>query len=168
MSLGVNIGFILHWAWPKITTQGTVGASSGWHAGPMKQRLGLTSAQARHLESERRKVLAQTRPLQDALRQKRRELLLLLKNKNQDVDDSGLDATLAEIARLQAAIEKAFILHSLKVRGFFSPGQLRKYEGFLEQGLCPAMMSAADCLPGKMGGRRMDGAGCGRAAEKAK
>jgi hypothetical protein len=165
-SLGVNIGFLLHWAWPKNVAQRTAGASFGWHAGPMKQHLGLSSVQARHMENERRQVLDQARPLQDALRQKRRELFLLLKGK--DVRDSDLDATLAEIARLQAAIEKAFILHSLKVRRFFSPAQLRKYEGFLERGLCPGMLSASSCPTGTMGGRSMSRAGCGKEAGKKK
>ena len=42
-----------------------------------------------------------------------------------------------------------FILHSLKVRGVFSPAQLRKYEGYLERGLCPGMMSEAPARRGK-------------------
>jgi hypothetical protein len=163
VSLGVNIGFLLHWAWPKIAAQGTAGASSGWHAGPLKQHLGLSSVQARHMENERRQVLAEAKPMQDELSRKRRELFLLLKGK--DVRASDLDATLGEIARLQAAIEKAFILHSLKVRRFFSPAQLRKYEGFLERGLCPGMLSAGPCPAGPRGGRAMDRSGCRNDAE---
>jgi len=150
ISLGANIGLLLNWAWPKIACNRTTSTSSGWHAGPMKQHLGLSSEQARRMENERRQVLAQAKPLQEALRLKRRELFLLLKSG--EVRDSALDATLGEIARLQAAIEKAFILHSLKVRGVFSPAQLRKYEGFLERGLCPGMMAAGPCSPGRMNG----------------
>lgn len=161
-SLGVNIGFLLHWAWPKIATGRTAGTSAGWHAGPMKHNLGLSSDQVRRMENERRQVLTQAKPLQEALRQKRRELFLLLKGK--EVRDSDLDATLGEIARLQAAIEKAFILHSLKVRGVFSPAQLRKYEGFLERGLCPGIMSASPCPPGQVS----DGGDCLHAKENKK
>jgi hypothetical protein len=148
VSLGVNIGFLMHWAWPKIAAGRA--AASGWHAAPMKRHLGLTSDQARRMEKERRHALAQAQPLQEALRQKRRELFLLLKG--EDVRESDLDATLGEIARLQAAVEKAFILHSLKVRGVFSPAQRRKYEGFLERGLCPGMLSATPCAPAAMSG----------------
>jgi len=67
---------------------------------------------------------------------------------------------LNEISRLQAAIEKMFILHSLKVKGFFSPVQLQKYESFFEQGLCPGMAPAASCPPGEMSGRRSERSGC--------
>ena len=166
VSLGVNIGFLLHWAWPRIAAGRTAAAFSGWHAGPMRQHLGLSSDQARRMESDRRQVLAQAKPLQDALRQKRRELFMLLKKP--DVAAADLDAVLGEISRLQTGLEKMFILHSLKARSVFSPAQLRKYEDYLERGLCPGMLSASPCPPGKMGGRGMDGAGCGSAAETKK
>ncbi len=159
ISLGVNIGFLLHWAWPKISPESANGAHSGWHAGPMMHHLGLSSKQARRMENERRHVLEQAKPLQDELRRKRRELFVLLKGK--EVRDSDLDAILNEISRLQAAIEKMFVLHSLKVRSVFSPAQLRKYEGFLEQGLCPGMMAEASCPPGRMAGSDMKQPGCG-------
>jgi len=161
VSLGVNIGFLLHWAWPRIAA-GRSASFSGWHAGPMKQHLGLSSDQARRMENERRQVLAQVQPLQDALRQKRRELFLLLKKP--DVAETDLDATLSEVSRLQAGIEKIFILHSLKARSVFSPAQLRKYENCLERGLCPGMLTAKPCPPGKMAGRGMGGGECGDGA----
>ena len=166
ISLGVNVGFLLHWLRPRLAPGRAAGISSGWHSGPMKQHLGLNSDQARRLENERRQVLAQAKPLQEALRQKRRELFLLLKGK--DVRDSDLDATLNEIVRLQAAIEKLFILHSLKLRNVFSPAQLRKYEGFLEQGLCPGMMSGEACAPrqGTGGGRNRKSCGNGGETKK--
>lgn len=110
------------------------------------------------MESERRQVLAQARPLQEELRQKRRELFVLLKGK--DVGAADLDPILNEISRLQAAMEKLFILHSLKVRRVFSPTQLRKYEGFLEQGLCPGMLAEAPCPSGKMARRGPGNTGC--------
>lgn len=166
VSLGVNIGFLLHWAWPRIAAGRAASGFSGWHAGPMKRHLGLSSEQARRMESERRRVLAQARPLQDALRQKRRELFMLLKQ--QDVAAADLDAVLGEISRLQAGIEKMFILHSLKARSIFSPAQLRKYENYLERGLCPGMLAASPCPPGKMGGRGMNRSGCGNGAETKK
>lgn len=159
ISLGINIGFLLHWAWPQIAAGRKAGSRSGWHAGPMKRHLGLSSEQARMMESERQQVLAQARPLQEALRQKRRELFVLLKGEK--VRDSDLDATLAEVSRLQAAIEKLFILHSLKMRSVFSPAQLRKYEGYLERGLCPGMGPEASCPPGEMSGRGRERSGCG-------
>ena len=81
-SLGVNIGFLLHWFWPKIVPAAAAGAPSGWHSGPMKRHLGLSSEQARRMENERRQVLARAKPLQDALRLKRRELFVLLKGKD--------------------------------------------------------------------------------------
>ena len=158
VSLGINIGFLLHWCWPKIVPAATARATSGWHAGPMKRHLGLSSEQARRMENERRQVLAQARPLQEALRQKRRELFVLLKGK--DVREADLDAILHEISRLQAGIEKVFIRHSLKARSVFSPAQLRKYEGFLERGLCPGLMAEAACAPGQMAVKRQPGKGC--------
>jgi len=115
----------------------------------------LSGQQARHMESERRRVVAQARPLQDELRRKRRELFVLLKNKT--VSDAELDPILSDISRLQASIEKIFIRHSLQVRGYFSPAQMHKFEGYLERGLCPNMASEAACPPGKISGRR----GCG-------
>ena len=158
VSLGINIGFLLHWAWPKIAAGGGAGARSGWHAGAMKRHFGLSSEQARRMEGERQQVLAQAKPLQEELRQKRRELFLLLKGR--EVRDSDLDAPLAEIARLQAAIEKMYVLHAVKMRGMFSPEQLGKYEGCLEQGLCPGMMAKASCPPGHMTGQEKGPAAC--------
>jgi hypothetical protein len=164
VSLGVNIGFLLHWAWPKVAAGRDAGARSGWHAGAMRRHFGLSSEQAQRMESERQKVLAQAKPFQDALRQKRRDLFLLMKDR--DVRDADLDAPLAEIARLQAAIEKIYILHAVKVRGLFSPAQLRKYEGCLERGLCPGMMTKAACPRGPGSGRGMGGTGCAGMGEK--
>ena len=161
LSLGINLGFLLHWSWPKIASGHSAGrgqSQSGWHAGPMMKHLGLSSEQARRMENERRQVLAQAQPLQDELRLKRRELFVLLKGKA--VTDAELDVALSDISRLQAAIEKMFILHSLKVKGFFTPAQLQKYEGFFEQGLCPGMGTEAACPPGKMSGRGPGRPGC--------
>jgi hypothetical protein len=151
ISLGINIGFLLHWFWPKIVHGRSAWSDKsqfGWHASPMRRGLGLNAKQAGLMENERRQVLAQAQPLQDELRLKRRELFLLLKNKT--VTDAELDIALNEISRLQTAIEKMFILHTLKVKGFFTPLQLQKYDGFFEQGLCPGMMSQKTCPPGKM------------------
>jgi hypothetical protein len=161
LSLGLNLGFLLHWSWPKIVSGHSAGRGQsqlGWHASPMKQHLGLSSDQARRMENERRQVLAQVLPLQDELRLKRRELFVLLKGKA--VTDAELDVALSGIARLQTAIEKMFILHSLKVKAFFTPAQLQKYEAFFEQGLCPGMGAGASCLPGKMSGRGPGRPGC--------
>jgi Spy/CpxP family protein refolding chaperone len=158
ISLGVNIGLLLHGFWPKIALRKATGITSGWHAGPMKRHLGLSSEQAQLMESERRQALSKVQPLQDDLRRKRRELFVLLKKS--DVRESELDSTLNEISRLQAAIEKLFVLHSLKVRSVFSPEQLRKYEGCLERGLCPGMMSESSCQPGEMSHRGQGPAGC--------
>lgn len=165
VSLGVNIGFLLHWLWPQIARGPAAGGGSsqfGWHAGPMKHGLGLNSRQARLMEKERRQVLAQAAPLQDELRRKRRELFVLLKGK--EVRDADLDAALSEISRLQAAIEKIFILHSLKLRGHFTPAQMHKFEGYLERGLCPNMAAEAACPPGKMPGQ----SGCGNMQDEKK
>jgi len=162
ISLGINIGFLLHWLRPRLFPARAAAMSSGWHSGPMKRHLNLDAAQSRRMESERRQVLAQARPLQEELQQKRRELFMLLKGK--DVAPADLDPILNEIARLQAALEKLFILHSLKVRSQFSPAQRLKYEGFLEQGLCPGMMSEKGCAPSEPGGG-MKGIGCAEAGE---
>jgi len=155
VSLGINIGFFLHWAWPKLVACRNDGASSGWHASPMRRHLGLSSGQAQRMEGERRQVLAQARPLQDELRSKRRRLFELLKNDT--VSQTELDVILSEISALQASIEKIFILHSMKVRGYFSPPQMRKYESYLERGLCPNMVPEAACPSGETEGRP----GCG-------
>lgn len=158
VSLGVNIGFLLHWAWPKIVHGRSAGAAPpqfGWHASPMRRHLGLSSGQARRMEGERRQVLAQAKPLQDELRLKRRQLFVLLKK--DAVSPAELDAALNDISRLQAAIEKIFILHSLKMRDYFSPAQMHKYEGYLERGLCPNMAPEAACPAGELPGRP----GCG-------
>jgi len=160
ISLGINIGFLLHWLRPRLFPARAAVMSSGWHSGPMKRHLNLDSGQSRRMEGERRQVLAQARPLQEELRQKRRELFVLLKGG--DVGAADLDPILNEIARLQAALEKMFILHSLKVRSLFSPAQRLKYEGFLEQGLCPGMMSGEACAPDKTH-RGMSDSGCGAA-----
>jgi Spy/CpxP family protein refolding chaperone len=166
ISLGVNIGFLLHWAWPKIAPGSAGGAHSGWHTGPMKRHLGLSSEQARRMEGERRQVLDQAKPLQDKLRQKRRELFVLLKGK--EVRDSELDTALNEIARLQAALEKIWVLHSLKARSALSPDQQRKYEGCLERGLCPGMLAGASGTHGRMNGHAMKRSGCDPECEKKK
>ncbi len=150
VSLGVNIGFLLHWFWPKnVAGRSLLSArsQSGWHASSMRHGLGLDARQVQLMEKERRQVMGQVKPLQDELRLKRRELFLLLKNKT--VAEVELDTALNEISRLQAAIEKMFVLHSVKVKGFFTPQQLQKYDGFFEQGLCPGMMSEKNCLSGK-------------------
>jgi hypothetical protein len=169
VSLGVNIGLLLHGFWPR----GLGGhalqdgrSQSGWHASSMKSGLGLNAEQARLMEEERLRVMAQAQPLQDELRLKRRELFLLLKSKT--VTDAGLDAALGDISRLQTAIEKIFILHSLKVKGFFNPEQLRKYDLYFEQGLCPGMMSAKACPPGKMAGHGQADADCAKSCASTK
>lgn len=150
ISLGGNIGFLLRCFWPQcpLAKKNAVAAPYGWHTSSLRHDLGLSSGQAQLMEAERRNVMVQAQPLQDSLRQKRRELFLLLKNKT--VTAAELDAALSEISRLQAAIEKLFILHSLKMKGFFTPLQLQKYDGFFEQGLCPGMMSEKACPPGQM------------------
>ena len=157
ISLGVNIGFLLHWFWPEIVPGRSAGRGQsqfGWHASPMRRGLGLNAKQVRDMESERRQALAQVKPLQDELRLKRRQLFVLLKKST--VSQAELDVALSDISRLQTSIEKIFILHSLKVRGYFSPAQMHKFEGYLERGLCPNMAPEAACPPGKMSG----GAAC--------
>ncbi|MBN2345428.1 MAG: periplasmic heavy metal sensor [Candidatus Aminicenantes bacterium] len=159
ISLGVNIGFLLHWIRPRLASGREAGAASlrggaaaaGWHAGPMRRHLGLDAGQARRMERERRQVLAQVEPLQEEMRRQRRALFVLIKGGA--VRDADLDATLGEIARLQAAIEKKFVLHSLKVRSAFSSEQLRKYDGCLERGLC-AGISAGESCPAQREDRR--------------
>lgn len=169
ISLGINIGFLLHRFWPKIVHGRSAWndkSQAGWHAGSMRHGLGLNAEQAELMEKERRQVLVQAQPLQDELRLKRRELFLLLKNKA--VTDAELDLVLSEISRLQAAIEKMFIRHSLKVKGFFTPDQLQKYDGFFEQGLCPGMMSEKSCSPAKMIRPGQPMPGCGNICEPKK
>jgi Spy/CpxP family protein refolding chaperone len=163
VSLGINIGFLLHWFWPKNGpgySPGEGQSQLGWHVGPMRRGLGLDSKQARLMENERRQVLVQAQPLQEQLRQKRRELFLLLKSKA--VTGAELDLALNEISRLQTAIEKLFILHSLKMKGFLTPSQLEKYNGFFEHGLCPGMMSEKACPTGQgaMAGREQPAPAC--------
>ena len=161
ISLAINIGFLLHWFWPKIVhgrSDWSDKSQFGWHVSPMRHGFGLNAKQARLMENERRQVLAQAKPLQDELRLKRRELFVLLKNKT--VSDAELDVILSEISRLQTGIEKMYILHTLKVKGYFSPQQLQKYDEFFEQGLCPGMMSEKACPPGKMSGREPGRSGC--------
>lgn len=150
ISMGVNIGFLLRCFWPQcpLAKKSTATAPSGWHTSSLRHGLGLSAEQARLMEALRRNVMVQAQPLQDSLRQKRRELFALLKSKT--VPAVELDAILNEIARLQAGIEKIYILHTLKVKGYFSPQQLQKYDGFFEQGLCPGMLSEKACPPGKI------------------
>lgn len=166
ISLGINIGFLLHWVWPKTDAGKESGSRAGWHSGPMKRHLGLSSEQGQRLENERQRLLAQARPLQEKLRQKRRDLLALLQGR--EVNEAELDSTLGEIARLQAALEKMFVLHALQVRRDFSPAQLRKYDGCLERGLCPGMMTAASCPSGSMAGHGAVQPGCENANEAKK
>jgi hypothetical protein len=149
ISLGVNIGFLLRCFWPQcpLAKKNTAAVPSGWHTSSLRHNLGLSAEQAQHMEAERRNVMAQAQPLQDLLRQKRRELFTLLKSKA--VSAAELDVILDNIAHLQTRIEKMYILHTLKVKGYFSPQQLQKYDGFFEQGLCPGMMSEKACPSGQ-------------------
>jgi hypothetical protein len=160
ISLGVNIGFLLRCFWPQcpLAKKNTAAAPSGWHSSSLRRDLGLSAEQARIIEAERRNIMGQAQPLQDLLRQKRRELFVLLKSKN--VLAAELDAMLDGIARLQAGIEKIYILHTLKVKGYFSPWQLQKYDGFFEQGLCPGMMPEKNCPPAKPASSGKPDAGC--------
>jgi hypothetical protein len=132
----------------------------------MRHSFGLSTEQSRLIENERRQVLAQAKPLQDELRLKRRELFVSLKSKT--VSDAELEVILSEISRLQTAIEKMFIQHSLKVKCFFTPVQLQKYEGFFERGLCPGMMPDTACPQGQMNGQGKHRAGCERMENKKK
>ena len=149
ISLGINIGFLLRCFWPQcpLVKKSVAAAPFGWHTSSLRHDLGLSAKQTQLMETERRNVMAQAQPLQDELRQKRRELFALLKNKT--VPAVELDLILNEIARLQAGIEKIYIMHTLKVKGYFSAQQLQKYDGFFEQGLCPGMMTEKACPPGK-------------------
>jgi Spy/CpxP family protein refolding chaperone len=162
VSLGVNIGFLVHWFWPKnktVPARLAPSDRSGWHASSIRRDLDLNPGQVRQMENERRRVMDQVRPLQDELRSKRRELLRLLKQSS--LPEAELDAALAEIARLQAAVEKMFVLHSHHVRGFFTPEQLGKYEAFFENGLCPGMLHAENCAPQKAAGAPSPAPDCG-------
>lgn len=153
ISIGVNLGFLLHWFRPRIVPGPALQddpSRSGWHVSSMRHGLGLSAEQAGMMENERRRVMAQARPLQDELRLKRRELFLLVKKGT--LSDAELDGALGEISRLQAAVEKIFILHVSKLKGFFTAPQLHKYEGFFQQGLCPGMMSEQACPSGVMAG----------------
>ena len=143
VSVGLNAGLLLHWFLAPRGLRAGIVPAPGWHAGPMRRHLGLDAAQARQLDDWHREVLAGIRPLQERLAGKRLELFALLKES--PADPARFDAVIDEIARLQAAIEKVFARHSLKVRGAFSPAQLRKYDGCLERGLCPATMSGSRC-----------------------
>jgi len=154
VSLGVNIGFLLHWFWPKNTAgpaRAVENARSGWHISSARRGLGLDSKQVRLIENERRQVMVQAKPLQEELKLKRRELFLMLKKT--PVPEAELDVALSEIARLQTAIEKMFVLHAHHVKGFFTPAQLQKYENYFENGLCPGMMYAENCPPGNTAGQ---------------
>lgn len=143
VSVGLNAGLLLHWALGARHAGAGIAPSPGWHAGPMRRHLGLDAAQARQLDDLHREVLAEVLPLQEKLADARRELFVLLKEA--PAAPARFDAVIDEIARLQAAVEKVFARHSLKVRGALSPAQLRKYEGCLERGLCPAMMAGSRC-----------------------
>lgn len=143
VSVGLNAGLLLHRFMGTRHAGAGIAPSPGWHAGPMRRHLGLDAAQARQLDDWHREVLAGIRLLQDRLAGKRLELVALLKEA--PADPARFDAVIEEIARLQAAVEKVFARHSLKVRGVLSPAQLRKYEGCLERGLCPATMAGSRC-----------------------
>ena len=169
ISLGVNIGFLAHRLWPKHMHGEMAGddcLTAGWHASPMRYGLGLSSEQAQQLESERQQVVTQAKPLQDELRRERRELFMLLKK--QTVSDAELDPILGEISRLQTGIEKMFILYSLKVRGYFSPEQMHKFEDYFERGLCPGLAPGISCPPGKMSGREPGRPACGNRHDQKK
>ncbi len=148
VSVGLNAGLLLH----RLLTPSGAGIvpSPGWHAGPMRHHLGLKAAQARQLDDWHREVLGEIRPLQERLAGKRLELFALLKEA--PADPARFDAVIDEIARLQAAVEKVFARHSLKVRGALTPAQLRKYEGCLERGLCPAALAGSRCPSGAAAG----------------
>ena len=153
VSVGVNAGFLLHWFWPKTNVARPVPsphAQAGWHASSMRRCLGLNARQVQLMDNERLQVMAQAKPLQEELRLKRRQLFLLLKKKT--VAEAELDSVLGELSRLQTAIEKMFILHSLHVKEFFNERQRQTYDGFFEQGLCPGMVSEKNCPPGGMAG----------------
>lgn len=143
VSAGLNAGLLLHRVLPPRGARAGITPTPGWHAGPMRRHLGLKAAQARQLDDWHREVLAGIRPLQEELAAKRVELVALLKEPAADPVRS--DAIIDEISRLQAAIEKVFARHALKVRGVLSPAQRRKYEGCLERGLCPATMAGSRC-----------------------
>ena len=166
VSIGVNIGFLLHWFWPKNTAV-PAGASeharSGWHGSSAGRSLDLDRKQVQLMENERRRVMAQAKPLQEELQLKRHELFLLLKKS--PLPEAELDIALSEIARLQTAIEKMFVLHSHHMKGFFTPAQLRKYEDYFENGLCPGMMHAENCPPGNSAGQGVPVPACKKSCD---
>jgi Spy/CpxP family protein refolding chaperone len=164
VSLGLNIGFLLHRFWLGTAAARTTGPACSWRNGPMTRRLGLAPQQAQRLEDERQRVLAQARPLQGALQQKRRELLVLLRRGG--IPEAELDPVIGEIARLQAAIEKVFVLHAEKVRGLLTPDQLGKYDGSLERGLCSGAMAGASCAPARGSGQWPGSAACAGQAKR--
>ncbi len=157
ISLGVNIGFVLRQVWPRLGPEKTK-MEAGWQTDPMKRHLGLSAEQATRMEGERKQVVARVQPWQEELSRKRAELFALIKK--QDAADQDLDQILGEIARLQTAIEKEFILHSRKVRGGFDPAQLRKFEGCLERELCPGMRMGPSCASRQSAGDTRKTAGC--------
>lgn len=134
ISLGINAGVIFAFGFRH------------WHAKRLRpefrrerlqlqRSLDLSEEQNQLFEKYRKELNNQLSPLREKIRQKRRELLGLLKT--EEIDEEKIDKLLSEIAELQSEIEKTVVRHSIQIRKILTPAQQKKFIGFLEQQLFP-------------------------------
>lgn len=132
ISLGINVGVIFAFGFrgrraPRLRPE--------FRRERLQRSLDLTDEQNQMFEKYRKELNNQLAPLREKIHQKRRELLALLKADT--IEEEKVNAVLAEIANLQAEIEKNVVHHSIKIRKMLTPEQQKKFITVLEQQLFP-------------------------------
>lgn len=140
VSLGVNLGLILTFV---LWIQETRTYECGWHGQALRQRLHLTPEQIKILENRRAIMQEKIIPMQEELKEKRLELLNLLKS--EPLDTVKLDSLLALMSRLQYEIEKTVFLHMNEVKRLFSKDQKVQFFEQIKRHLCPEPKFYKEC-----------------------
>jgi Spy/CpxP family protein refolding chaperone len=108
-------------------------ASRGWRESALRRQLGLDEVQLKKLETLNQNLDSLLSPTTRQLRDKRREVIELLKMP--EPDETRLDAVFREMAALQVTVEQAYATHFLLLKGVLTPDQERLFFGQLERSL---------------------------------
>lgn len=99
--------------------------------GPLERALALSPEQIEAMRALRRNFDPRITDLRIAIRDKRHELMMLLKEPNPDTVQ--INRKIAEIASLQEELEKLTIRHLIRMKRMLTPEQARRIQSFIEK-----------------------------------
>ncbi len=97
----------------------------------MVKELAMTDQQQTDYKAMKEEHMKSIKPLFDSVRSAKTAFFALIKQ--QDVNDSLVNAYSQRITERQSAIDKATFAHFKRVRGIFTPEQQPKFDDFLQK-----------------------------------